>query len=236
MQKYFGQIERLDDLWDVYRYICGVCDEQGAIRTSYHFSPIFSAPNSIRTDVYANGYSDEWLKLYDKEDFRQSDPIPARTMKHGALLKWSDAMVMEPNTPENEAYFAAMREHGLVHGFGLPLYGPRGRNSYASFDFGKPVEEVDSVALGIVRGASQAAHQRICVLLDATRTTPELSGREREVLEWIARGKSTSSIATILELSPETVKTYAKRIYEKLGTSDRVGATVKALKLGLIKI
>jgi len=235
MQKYFGEIEQLNDFSEVHKYIRDVCQEQGAVRTSYHFSPIFDDPNSIRTDVYADGYSKEWLDLYDRADFRLADPIPKRTLDHGTLLTWTDAMGMGPNTPENEAYFEAMREFGLVHGFGVPLYGPRGRNSYASFDFDQPIDQIDDKRLGIVRSAAQASHQRICVLLDALHEAPELSGREREVMSWIARGKSISSIATILELSPDTVKTYSKRVYNKLGTSDRVGATVKALKLGLIK-
>ena len=72
------------------------------------------------------------------------------------------------------------------------------------------------------------------MLLESTRSLPELSEREREVLEWIAQGKSFSVIADILDISHDTVKTYAKRIYAKLGTSDRVGAVVKALKLGLV--
>ncbi len=236
MQKYFGQIERLDDLAEVYDYICGVCREQGAIRMSYHFTPIFAAQNSIRATVYAEGYSEEWQQLYEDADFRLADPIPARTMRYGAMLRWVDAMTLEANTSENEVYFESMRQHGLVHGFGLPLYGPRGRNSFASLDFGVPLDQIDEGRLGTVRSAAQAAHQRVCVLLDNTREKPELSSREREVMGWIARGKSTSSIATILELSPETVKTYAKRIYEKLNASDRVGATVKALKLGLIRV
>ena len=35
----------------------------------------------------------------------------------------------------------------------------------------------------------------------------------------------------ILDLSPDTVKTYSKRIYVKLDVTDRVGAVVKALRL-----
>lgn len=236
MQRHFGRIETLDDIGDVLRYAADVCADQGVVRYSYHFTPVFDAANSERTVVIAEGYSDDWLSLYEGSDFRLSDPIPERTMAHGTMLTWQDAIESAPNTPANLAYFKAMQLHGLIHGFGLPLFGPRGRNAYASFDFGKPVNEVTSAQLGMVRSVPQAAHQRVCVLLDTMRQLPELSEREAEVMAWVVRGKSLSSIATILALSPDTVKTYTKRIYAKLDASDRVGATVKALKLGLVKV
>jgi LuxR family transcriptional regulator/LuxR family quorum-sensing system transcriptional regulator CciR len=65
-------------------------------------------------------------------------------------------------------------------------------------------------------------------------TTSDLSERELEVLRWMAQGKSASDIATILAISPDTVKTYVKRLYEKLQVGDRVAAAVKGLRLGLI--
>ncbi len=236
MQRYFGKIEKFEDLSELLHFAREVQTEQGVIRQSYHFSPIFEEPNSMRTIVYSHGYNREWLKRYDESEFRLSDPIPGRTLAHGAMLTWAEAMEAGENTPANLRYFAELRKEGLVHGFGIPLFGPRGRNSYASYDFGRPPSEVKDSVLGTIRSVAQAAHQRICVLIDNTRAAPELSDREKEVLGWIARGKSMGVIATILELSPETVKTYSKRTYEKLGVSDRVGATVKALKLGLIKI
>lgn len=234
MQRYFEHIEALNDVSEVLWYAVKVCEEQGVLRQSYHFTPVFDAPNSQRTVVHAQGYSPEWIALYDDSDFRSKDPVPGRTMEYGRLLTWKQARTQWPNTPENEEYFRALEKHGLVHGFGLPLFGPRGRDAYASCDFGMPIEQIPEDRLGIVRSVPQAAHQRVCVLLDSTRALPDLSEREEEVLRWIVRGKSFSVIADILEISPDTVKTYAKRIYAKLGTSDRVGAVVKALKLGIV--
>lgn len=236
MQRYFDQIDALTDIGDVLHYARGICLEQGVVRMSYHVTPLFAEPNSSTTSVYTEGFSDAWMELYDTRDFRLSDPIPRRVMDHGALLEWRDAMAVGPNTPENEAYFAAMYEHGLIHGFGLPLFGPNGRDAYASFDFDRPLAEVDGTALALVRATSQAAHQRICWLSDQYRKAPSLSEREIEVLTWTAHGKSVQSIATILDLSPDTVKTYSKRIYTKLDATERVGAVVKALRLGLVKV
>ena len=234
MRRHFNRIDALDDVGAVLEYGREVCKSLGVKRMSYHVTPPFESPTSMTTGVYAEGFSEQWMELYETEEFRLHDPIPARVIRHGAMLSWADAMEIGQNTPGNEAYFAKMREFGLVHGFGVPLFGPGGRAAYAAFDFDIPIERVSNHALGTVRSVAQAAHQRICRLLDQSGEVPALSEREVEVLTWTARGKSMASIAAILDLSPDTVKTYLKRVYGKLEVSDRVGASVKAIKLGLI--
>ncbi|MFU7528881.1 helix-turn-helix transcriptional regulator [Qipengyuania sp. ASV99] len=236
MQWYFDQIDALHDIEAVLRFAREICVKQGVVRMSYHVTPPFDGPTSSTTVVYTEGFSAEWLEMYEQEEFRASDPIPRRVMQSGSMMSWADAIAAGPNTPENEAYFAAMRQFGLIHGIGVPLYGPRGRAAYASFDFDRPVPELSDDQLGTVRSVAQAGHQRICILIDESSDTPSLSEREIEVLTWAARGKSVGAIATILGLSPDTVKTYSKRIYAKLDVTDRVGAVVKALRLGLVRV
>ena len=51
-----------------------------------------------------------------------------------------------------------------------------------------------------------------------------LTPREREVLRWIADGKSNSEIGTILGVSVSTAKTHVERILFKLGVENRTGA------------
>ncbi len=236
MQSIIKTIEALDRTREVQNFAWDVFRNAGVVRHSYHLSPALGDPTSNRSEVFAWGFSRRWLGLYQSAEFRRSDPIPERTLRYGALLTWNSAMAIGPNTSQNRLYFSAMREHGLIHGFGVPLYGPYNRHSCASFDFGKPLTEVSLESLAIVRVVAQAAHQRISVLLENAGNRPRLSQREKDVLEWMAHGKSTASIAIILGLSPETVKTYVKRIYGKLDKSDRVGATIEAIKLDLIRL
>lgn len=207
----------------------------GLVRASCHLTPRFCEPNSPRIKVHSEGFSDNWLELYKNADFRSKDPIPHRTLKYGTLLKWTDAMTLEPNTDDNREFFSAMKEFGLVHGFGIPLYGSNGRETFASMDFGRPLYEINSQVIADLRSVASTAHQRICVLFDQNHQAPHLSDREKEVLIWVSRGKSVSSIATILGLSAETVKTYSKRLYEKFGVADRVSLVLKATKFGLLR-
>ncbi len=51
-----------------------------------------------------------------------------------------------------------------------------------------------------------------------------LTLREREVLRWLARGKSNAEIATILGISSATVGKHLEHIYPKLGVENRTAA------------
>jgi DNA-binding NarL/FixJ family response regulator len=62
---------------------------------------------------------------------------------------------------------------------------------------------------------------------------PELSEREREVLELIARGHSNSDIARRLVISPKTVRNHVSNVFTKLQVSDRAEAIARARNAGL---
>ncbi|MDT9593240.1 response regulator transcription factor [Nocardioides zeae] len=62
-----------------------------------------------------------------------------------------------------------------------------------------------------------------------------LSGRERQILESVAAGRSAPSIAAETYLSLSTVKTYLQRIYDKLGVSDRGAAVAEAMRRGILQ-
>ena len=62
---------------------------------------------------------------------------------------------------------------------------------------------------------------------------PELSDREREVLELIARGMTNTQIARKLVVSPKTIRNHASNVFTKLQVSDRAEAIKHAQDAGL---
>ncbi|HWV53960.1 response regulator transcription factor [Pseudorhodoplanes sp.] len=62
-----------------------------------------------------------------------------------------------------------------------------------------------------------------------------LTDREGQVLTWVARGKSSSDIATILGISERTVNFHLDNAMRKAGVATRVQAAVKCAMLGLIE-
>ncbi len=76
----------------------------------------------------------------------------------------------------------------------------------------------------------------IGVRLAERMNSPELSKREREVLQLIPVGMSNSEIGTTLQITEGTVKSHVNNILSKLNVSDRTQAVMVALKRGLISL
>jgi DNA-binding NarL/FixJ family response regulator len=62
---------------------------------------------------------------------------------------------------------------------------------------------------------------------------PELTPREKEILQLLAQGRRTAEIATTLHISPKTVSNNLTAIFGKLQVSDRTAAIIRAREHGL---
>ncbi|KOS55970.1 LuxR family transcriptional regulator [Rhodococcus rhodochrous KG-21] len=88
----------------------------------------------------------------------------------------------------------------------------------------------------VIVGAAVAA--KAIGAMAASRTLaptvfPELTDREREVLDLMARGHDNATIARRLVLSPKTVRNHVSNVLGKLGAADRSTAIVRAREAGL---
>ncbi|MFI9384890.1 response regulator [Kutzneria sp. NPDC052558] len=102
-------------------------------------------------------------------------------------------------------------------------------------------KDVDPPALAAAIRAVHAGHvllhPDVARLLAAGEAQPSgvhLTGREREVLGELARGRSNREIAKSLVLSEKTVKTHVSAILSKLGVQDRTQAALHAVRTGLL--
>lgn len=62
------------------------------------------------------------------------------------------------------------------------------------------------------------------------------SGREIEILELVAAGRSNKEIAGLLSISEATVKTHLLHVFSKLGVEDRTQAVTVALARGILRL
>jgi DNA-binding NarL/FixJ family response regulator len=105
---------------------------------------------------------------------------------------------------------------------------------------GAAVEDIARAA-GTVRrggvafgpGVSNWVIEHLMDTHDNGKPFPELTDRERAVLELIADGRGNAAIARDLDLSIKTVRNYLSRIFAKLRIVDRTEAAMHARRAGL---
>jgi DNA-binding NarL/FixJ family response regulator len=105
-----------------------------------------------------------------------------------------------------------------------------------------PLEEIVAGVRAAAAGHAAIAPRVAGALLASVRSSagtpqqppPELSDREREVLNLLAAGLDNVQIGRRLSLSPSTVKQHVSRLLEKFGVDNRVQAVAYAIRAGLV--
>ena len=209
----------------------------GAISLSYHLVPQFSSVIGCRSFTYFA--SDRALS-----HSQPSEEIAAAVSTcHRYVISCgrpvSLAVATEHFRSDEPELIAKITDKdsdkGVIDEFMVPVFGPYGLNAVISFGFDCSVAEVDPTTLVLLESFSSAVHNGLVAYYsDATVEKAGLSDRENEVLKWIARGKSSSDIATILDLSASSIDTYTRRVFKKLGVHDRVSAAISGISQGVI--
>lgn len=217
----------------IWRHMTRYLRRYGFGANSYY---IFRTGGSMpATPPLQHGFTRDEIEAYLAFDFQRYDIVPRVALAAGVPVRWTEVWQTAQTTAEERAFWEKLKAANFPDGYSLPCYGPGGRNAVVGLGRMTLKEPPEPALLSMLHFAAQAAHLRICALFaDDVARDRQLSSREKEILDWVARGKSNTVIADILEISPGTVDTYMRRIYEKLDVSDRTSAAVKGVGLGLI--
>jgi two-component system NarL family response regulator len=110
-----------------------------------------------------------------------------------------------------------------------------------------PFEELAKAIHDVVDGGAAISARMTGKLLDVLRQLlrhrdftsprrPELTGREIEVLQHVARGMTSREIGDVLYISENTVKNHVRNVLDKLGLHSRNEAVLYALRERLIEV
>jgi DNA-binding NarL/FixJ family response regulator len=91
-------------------------------------------------------------------------------------------------------------------------------------------------ALRAVAAGQRWIPQEVASRLAARKMFEELTPREIEVLQQLAKGRANKEIADVLKISEHTVKDHLKSILGKLHVADRTEAVTAALQRGIIHL
>lgn len=211
---------------------------KGVVSASYRHVSRFHSQLDDSANLHHFGFPAAWVRLYDHDPkFREHDPIADFILAAGSFMTWRQAIGAQSLDPEQQAFVEAMEQHGLVDGIALPLYGPRGKEAYATYSFGREINADDLETVLMLNDFFWLRHAEIAIAEDeAWIRDRALSPRETEVLYWIAQGKSNHDIAIILHVKLPTVAEYVKRLFAKLEVRTRMEAASAGLQRGIINL
>jgi len=122
---------------------------------------------------------------------------------------------------------------GVEHEVMLCIPAPAGRSRRLIFFRGRGADfnERHRLLLSLLRPHLNELYQR---LEFRRRSLPNLTGRQRQLLQLVAAGHSNAQIAERLFISPPTVRKHLENIFERLGVKNRTAAAALALPDGFV--
>lgn len=199
----------------------------------FFLSPI--ARNNRQGRVLTNiGFSRSWERAY-RRGLSRIDPLPEIALTLRAPFRWGQADRLHDLTADQRRYMAILGRQGMEDGLVYPLFGSGANSGLIGLGRHPDLASVTRATQIEIQLFLQSTYQTYCnIIARELGQDVDLSERERDVLFWLAQSKSNSAIAAILEIAPSTVDTYMRRIFRKLGVSDRVGAAIAAVQQGHI--
>jgi LuxR family transcriptional regulator len=228
--------QNIDSAMDV---LAGTARQLGFRRTAYSYLRSARLPNGawVAPPLLTRDFPQNW-----DEDWKQhaaNDPYYHACFGGSLAVEWAEVRARKKLTAEESSCVRYLEEKGFDDGLTIPIHLAEGH-----FAFVTVLESVNIAWSEVLERSKEvifvAAHHFHKV---AGKKFPNpflraravsLAQREIECLEWVARGKTMEDVASILNLSRETVRVHLDRAREKLDAVNRVNAVAKAAQLGLI--
>jgi DNA-binding CsgD family transcriptional regulator len=212
-------------------YLDTLCDTLELDHASY--CAINTVSNSVQG--FAN-YPSAWIEHYMGNGLQNIDPTIGVSSRSIAPVDWSRF--------KGHAGFSDVFENGrdfgiTDRGLTVPIRGPYGECGLLSVTRDTSEDEWKSLKSNILTTLQTAAvsmHDAVMQsdTLASVLHRPALSEREREVLQWIAAGKSKQDIGDILIISSRTVEVHLRSARSKLCALTTAQAVGRGISMGFI--
>ncbi|MDI7775071.1 LuxR family transcriptional regulator [Asticcacaulis sp. EMRT-3] len=194
-------------------------------------------PELNKSGLYTT-YPDDWTREYIEKDYARLDPVLRAGGTHAYAFTWQELEDSDSISDSQIRFMRTAAEAGLHSGIGVPIRGERALVAGVGLASSEP-QDGAAAHLDLINALCNqfyVAFKR----LHGHRLPPKpevgyLSPREREILSWIAAGKTDDDTATIMGISRNTVDTHIRSIFRKLDAGNRVTAVVKGIMQGHIQ-
>jgi LuxR family quorum sensing-dependent transcriptional regulator len=179
-----------------------------------------------------NGYCEHYLAAH----YAPICPVTRTVRRSIQPFLWNDVLV-DTDDAAGRLVIGAARDFGITDGFLVPVH-LHGNEKGCVF-VRIPDRELSDHVRQWLTMLSMAFHSRLMQLQlqqDDGDDEPQLSCREREVLRWLAEGKSAEDVADIIGISAATVMFHYRNVALRYGTLNRTHTVVEAMRRGALSL
>jgi LuxR family quorum sensing-dependent transcriptional regulator len=162
----------------------------------------FPDPERYADFVFSKRVPDEWFKLYVQNEYNRIDPAFRLCRRSAEAFIWADAPYNADEDTPTAKFVQRVLDFGLARGLLIPI--PRTSGRLGVVWVGGPHAELGTLPHPAPTFSWRSMHLSDCAAL----WEPLVTLREREVLTWVAQGKSAWAIGEILIIAK---RTYVRR-------------------------
>lgn len=201
----------------------------------------FSVPGAgqtLKDCLWLNTRPQDYIDRYSEQNYVLQDPVVTEFRKTIRPYTWNDLRQNRELKKAEKAIIDEAREWGARDGFMVPIVTRSGSVSgFCPCGLEPDLSPRARAALEVIAIYSDQALRRSLIQTkrEETAHTP-LTPREREIMQWVAVGKSDEEISDILSVGTSTVTSHVENAKKKLDAFRRTYAVVQAIRLGEISL
>lgn len=180
-------------------------------------------------------YPADWLSYYVERGYMDLDPLRRYGQHQSRAFSWAGLAKQNKFSRVEKKVMSEANDARLFDGAAVPLHGPGGELVGLAVASSAPHRDSERFLshLNLLTVQFHTVYSSLTEGQDK-EALPALTPREREVLQWAARGKSNWVIGELLHISSHGVDFHFRNILRKLEADSRITAVVKGLYYGLI--
>jgi LuxR family transcriptional regulator, quorum-sensing system regulator BjaR1 len=198
--------------------------------TAFVVSGLPPQAEQVEPSILLNGWPKDWYIRYMQANHYRHDPCVRTCFNTIEPFVWSELPPSVVNQPKSKLVMSDAAEFGLKDGLCVPLHDVHGFQGVVTMA-GDRIEVPPSARKMVhltslyAYGAAERAVRPVTV-----SAWPRLTDREREILRWIAAGKTGWEIGEILGIAEATVSAHMANVRQKLGTRNAAHSVAEALR------
>ncbi len=185
-------------------------------------------------------YPWEWRERYLAQRYDRIDPVLHTTFEKIIPFYWDGLGASAPLSKKQRKLFDEASDFGIRSGFTIPVHEGKPLAASLTFIAEGNIERFQKIIdshwyrIHLISIYFHAYMRELHLRTISTAQRPYLTSRETQVLQWMARGKTTYEVGKIYGITGRTAVFHLENAKRKLGVVSVRQAVVEALMYGII--